>query len=79
MQALAEKTTEHLMIYKNMVSFLTIGQLQTYTSLTEERIEGYSKWMSYYCLMSNEQYFSYIMGRMCYIRWDDNDVLFVLD
>ena len=29
--------------------------------------------------MPNEQFFSYIMARTSYIRWDDNDVLFVLD
>jgi hypothetical protein len=27
----------------------------------------------------NEQYFTYIMARTSYIRWDDDDVRFVLD
>ena len=31
------------------------------------------------CLMSNEQFFSYIMVRTSYIPWDDNNVQFVLD
>jgi len=28
--------------------------------------------------MPNEQIFSYIMARTSYIRWDDDDVCFVL-
>jgi len=31
------------------------------------------------CLTPSEQYFSHIMTRTSYIRWDDDDVLFVLD
>jgi hypothetical protein len=29
--------------------------------------------------MPNKTLFSYIMARISYIRWDDNDVRFVLD
>jgi hypothetical protein len=31
------------------------------------------------CLTPTQQFFSYLMGRRCYIRWDDNNVHFVLD
>jgi hypothetical protein len=31
------------------------------------------------CLASIEQFFSYIMARTYYIRWDDDDVCFELD
>ena len=31
------------------------------------------------CLTPNKQFFSYIMAKTSYIRWDDNDVNFVLD
>jgi hypothetical protein len=34
-------------------------------------------WVSDYFLTTNEQFFSYIMLRICYIQWD-GDVLFVL-
>jgi hypothetical protein len=37
------------------------------------------KWVSDRCLMSKEQFLSYIMMRTRYIWWEDNDVLFVLD
>jgi hypothetical protein len=30
-----------------------------------------------WCSMQNEQYFSFIMARTCYIRWDDNDDRFL--
>ena len=31
------------------------------------------------CLTPNEHFFSYIVTRISYIRWNDNDILFVLD
>jgi hypothetical protein len=31
------------------------------------------------CLTPNEPFISHIMARTNYIRWDDNDVSFVLD
>ena len=34
--------------------------------------------MNGYCFTPNEQYLSYIMVKTNYIRWDDDDVLFVL-
>ena len=37
------------------------------------------KWVNDCCLTPNEQFFSYIMLRTKYIRWDDDDVPFVLD
>jgi hypothetical protein len=39
----------------------------------------WQEWESDYCLMSNEELFSHIMARTMYIRWDDNDIHFVLD
>jgi hypothetical protein len=30
------------------------------------------EWESHCCLMQNEQFFSYIMGRTTYIHWNDN-------
>jgi len=35
--------------------------------------------VSDYCLMPNEQFFSHIMTRTRYIRWDDDDFHFILD
>jgi len=35
--------------------------------------------VSDYCLMPNEQLFSYILARTSYIQWNDGDVRFVLD
>jgi hypothetical protein len=31
------------------------------------------------CQTTNELYFSYIMARTSYVRWDDNHVRFVLE
>ena len=35
--------------------------------------------MSDYCKTANEQLFSYVLVKTSYIRWDDDDVHFVLD
>jgi predicted alpha/beta hydrolase len=37
------------------------------------------QWVSDCCLTPNEQFFSYIIVRTSYIRWDDDDVHFALD
>ena len=37
------------------------------------------EWVIDCLLMPNEQMFSYIMARTSYIRWDDNNLCFVLD
>jgi hypothetical protein len=31
------------------------------------------EWVSDYCLMPNEQFFTYIMARTSYIQWNDGD------
>jgi len=35
--------------------------------------------VSDFCLTPTQQFFSYLMARTSYIRWDDNNVRFVLD
>jgi hypothetical protein len=37
------------------------------------------EWVSDCCLTPNELFFSYIMARTSYIRWDDNDISFIID
>jgi hypothetical protein len=39
----------------------------------------HGKLVSDCCLMPNEPFFSYIMERVSYIRWDDDHVHLVLD
>jgi hypothetical protein len=40
---------------------------------------GLPEWVSDYCFTPNETFFSYIMARTSYIRWDDDNICFVLD
>jgi hypothetical protein len=38
----------------------------------------FNEWVSYYYLMPNDQFFSYILTRTSFIQWNDCDVHFVL-
>ena len=38
-----------------------------------------SEWINECFFKPNKQFFTYIMARICYIRWGDNDVHIVLD
>jgi hypothetical protein len=37
------------------------------------------EWMTDCCLTPNQQFFSHIIARTSYIRWDDDGECFVLD
>jgi len=47
--------------------------------ITQNVCQGQPYIASDYCLTPNEQFFSYIMARISYIQWNDDDVHFVLD
>jgi hypothetical protein len=45
----------------------------------QNKTEMMSEWVSDYCFTPNEQFIRYIMTRTSYIRWDDDDIHFLLD